>query len=215
MVTAFAALLAAALSALSIKYTGDNLDLLRQQQNASRFASAVQQLGTFGAANAGVRLGAVYALQSLMKDAPDYQPVVVDVLSAHIRGQAARPAKLPANVAEDADNDPPSPIEVKAAVTVVAAPRPAGAPELDFNNTLLGLEGITLAGADLHKAYLVHADLRGVNLAGADLTGAQLDETSLGGANMEGAKLGGADLGGAYLGFANLKGAFLTGATTS
>jgi len=213
--TAISALLAVGVTAWSIRYTGTSLDLLRQQQNATRFASAVQQLGSDGNENLGLRLGAIYALKSLMTDAPDYGPVTVDVLSAYIRGHATRPAKLPDAVARDPDNDPASPIDVRSAVTVVGAPRPQGAAVLDFSNTLLGLEGINLAGADLHGTYFVHADLRKADLNKANLRDAQLDEASMGYADLRHADLTGADLGGAYLGFAHLEGADLTNAQPS
>ncbi|HET8546365.1 MAG TPA: pentapeptide repeat-containing protein [Bryobacteraceae bacterium] len=67
-----------------------------------------------------------------------------------------------------------------------------------------------LAGADLHRASLVMADLRQAVLRGADLSlanlmGADLREADLRGANLVGARLIGADLRAADLRGADLR----------
>ena len=79
---------------------------------------------------------------------------------------------------------PPSPADVRAAVSVVGhRPEPDSNP-LDFSNSLLGLND-----ADLPDADLFGADLFGADPAGADLAGAKLPHADLSGADLRTANL--------------------------
>jgi hypothetical protein len=51
----------------------------------------VEQLDQPGPEKAGVRLGAVYLLERIMRDSRDDQPTVVDVLAVFVRLHAVPP----------------------------------------------------------------------------------------------------------------------------
>ena len=74
---------------------------------------------------------------------------------------------------------PPSPADVRAAVSVVGhRPEPDSNP-LDFSNSLLGLNDADLPDADLFGADPAGADLAGAKLPHADLSGADLRTANL------------------------------------
>ena len=94
---------------------------------------------------------------------------------------------------------------------------PGRADDVHVGGVCLELEPRPSAsGADLHRAYLGHANLneailRGADLSGANVSGAYLTDADLRGASLNGASLSeawliGADLGGAYPEGANLAG---------
>ncbi|WP_422772214.1 pentapeptide repeat-containing protein [Plantactinospora sp. WMMC1484] len=196
-------------TARSLDYTAEATDATREQvrllergQVTERFSRAIDQLGQAGDDKLSIRLGGIYALERLMRDSPPDEPTVIEVLCAFVRTASPRPDRMPLTV-------PPSPPDVRAAVTVLAR-RPAPDVEnarLDLSRTLLGLDGVHIPGADLTGADLTGADLRGAYLTDANLTDANLD-----GADLRGAYLTGADLTDAYLGGANLGGVYLRGA---
>lgn len=176
-------------------------DLALKGQRAERFIKAVDQVGQEGNSQLGLRLGGIYALETLMRDSPEVENTIIEVLCAFIRTHAPRPKIIP-------DDVPQSAADVRSALTVLGRrPEPGGHTDLDLSNTLLGLDGMDLHDANLTGASLDDADLNGANLANADLTDAHLR-----GANLHEANLAGADLTGAVLTFGYLRGADLHGA---
>ncbi|MFI1195547.1 pentapeptide repeat-containing protein [Micromonospora sp. NPDC020750] len=201
--------------------------LTAQGQITDRFTRAVEQLGQPGTEKVDVRLGAIYALERIMRDSAEDQPAVVDILAAFIRVHApapsqARSAPATTRPTERVPSHPP--VDIQAALTVLGrrditrdgsdldgreADRPVGwtaapgaAPQrrpdvLDLSNT-------NLAGADLAGGNLAGADLAGANLAGADVAGGNLAGANLIRANLAGADLAGANLAGVDLWSANL-----------
>ncbi|BCL14696.1 pentapeptide repeat-containing protein [Micromonospora sagamiensis] len=189
--------------------------LTAQGQITDRFTKAVEQLGQPGPEKVDVRLGAIYALERIMRDSAEDQPAVVNILAAFVRVHAPAPERL--------FPDPPierlegtrlrAPVDIQAALTVLvhrdtspngghsARPRRA----LDLANT--DLTGAILIGADL-----AHADLTGTVLVDADLFGANLTGADLDYSNLDGANLASADLTRADLHYTNLDGADLAGA---
>lgn len=157
-----------------------------------RYTRAVEQLGH---AELDVRIGGIYALERLMRDSPDDQPTVVEVLSAFVRHRGriahARPE------AEHPDASYTCPLDVQAAVTVVArrdTNRPDAAPDLS---------GAQLQRAQLPSAAkLAGANLREANLSGAELWDADLRKANLIKANLSTARLSGATLEEADMAFA-------------
>jgi hypothetical protein len=185
--------------------TSEQQALALKGQRADRFVTAVDQLGQEGTDKLGIRLGGIYALETLMKDSPDDESTVVEVLCAFVRTHAPIPKTIPKR--------PDSPADTRAAITVLGRrPDPDNHARLDLSNTLLGLSGANLYGADLYGADLTLADLGGADLAGANLARAGLAGAGLGAANLTGANLGAANLTGADLVGANLTGANLAGA---
>ncbi|WP_285690305.1 pentapeptide repeat-containing protein [Actinoplanes sp. NBRC 103695] len=176
-------------------------DLALKGQRAERFTKAIDQLGREGNSQLGIRLGGIYALETLMRDVPNDENTIIEVLCAFVRTHAPLPKIIPKDV-------PRSPIDVRAALAVLSRrPDPGGHTYLDFSNTLLGLDGM-----DLRDANLTGANFNDADLTGANLSNAYLRDTQLSGADLTGADLSGADLLGAYLAFGNLRGANLVGA---
>jgi hypothetical protein len=231
--TAIAGILSVLLVAAGLFYSNEanrkQQDLIAQGQITERFNKALDQLGQEGDDKLGIRLGAVYGLKSLMRDSPDDEPAIIQVLCAFIRRHAApTPTPSPSSTTIPSLPDTPSPLDVQAAVTVLAnRPRPTDASNatLDLSGTQLSLPNANLRGAYLSGAYLGDADLGDADLGGAHLDGAHLDGADLSFADLRGADLrgaylhrtdlGDARLGNARLGEADLRGADLSGAHLS
>jgi hypothetical protein len=131
-------------------------DVALKGQRADRFVTAVGQLGQEGTSKIGIRLGGIYALETLMKDSPEDENTVIEVLSAFVRTHAPAPKdkSLPAArvIPESA---PPSPTDIRAAVSVLGRrPNPRDHAPVDLNFTLLGLQEMNLRGADLRSVNL-------------------------------------------------------------
>ena len=112
----------------------DNLQSLRvtnKQQISDRYNAAITNLAS---RSIDIRLGGIYALQSVMQDSPRDQPTVIAVLCAFVRDRTV-PARKP--------HKPPAsrpPTDVQAAVTVVGTRNLAndGGPTVpDLNHTQL------------------------------------------------------------------------------
>jgi len=63
-------------------------------QTSERFSRSVEQLGSQAVA---VRTGAVYTFATLMRDSPNDQQAIVEILSSFIRVQAAQAPPAPKN----------------------------------------------------------------------------------------------------------------------
>ncbi|MFI7648812.1 pentapeptide repeat-containing protein [Micromonospora sp. NPDC049460] len=168
--------------------------LTAQGQITDRFTKAVEQLGQSSPEKVDVRLGAIYALERIMRDSADDQPAVVDILTAFVRVHSPAPKRL----------TPPSPltIDIQAALTVLGRRDSThdnkGGPKGPLRRVL------DLAKTDLHSASLAGANLADANLTRADLATVNLTDAYLHGADLRGADLRGADLRSADLSDANL-----------
>ncbi|MEU7615328.1 pentapeptide repeat-containing protein [Micromonospora rifamycinica] len=206
-------------------------DLALKGQRADRFVRAIDQLGQEGNEKLSIRLGGVYALETLMRESPEDRNTIIEVLCAFIRTHALLPRQVPRIV-------PPSTEDIRATLSVLGRrPDPHSLSRLDLSSTLLGLSGINLLSADLTYANLTrsnlesatlkdadmaYVDLRSAYLRGADLTNVNLTNATmqrvsmafaiLVGAVLTNAKLANADLTGSNLSGANLSGANLTNA---
>ncbi|MEV4725144.1 pentapeptide repeat-containing protein [Micromonospora humida] len=193
--------------------------LTAQGQITDRFSKAIEQLGQAGAEKIDVRLGAIYALERIMRDSAADQPAVVDILATFIRvhapapvGGTAVPTPFRSPRASLTRSDPP--VDIQAALTVLgrrdsARDGTVGAGDEDPSPRRLNLSGADLSGADLSGADLLRANLKGSYLLGADLSNANLANANLGEADLRGADLGHADVRDAVLIRANLEGANL------
>jgi uncharacterized protein YjbI with pentapeptide repeats len=179
--------------------------LSRQGQITDRFTKAVEQLGQSGSQKIDVRLGAIYALQRIMRDSRSDQPAVVDILSAFIRVHAPASRRAPGKLFSA--KPAPPPVDIQAALTVLARRNPDLDGEGRVDLSQADLSQAALSGADLEGADLAGADLRGAVLRGAVLRGANLGHTGLSRADLEGA-----DLEGAYLVNADLRRVYLMSA---
>ena len=150
-------------------------------QRQERLRNAI---GHLGEASVSVRLGGAYQLYHLASDTEGFRRTVLDVLCAHIR-QTTRTEEY-----RKAHGFEPS-VEIQTLLT------------------LLFVEGTRVfkgSQADLHRSYLV-----GANLGNAHLEGANLTEINLAASLLRGAHLQGALLRGAYLHWSDLADAHLQG----
>jgi hypothetical protein len=213
------------------------LELSLKDQINERFSRAVDQLGN---SQLDVRIGGIYALEQIARDAPGLHWPIMEMLSACVRvhtkaSAVSRPAGEEPPVDESVLANPVVAGDMQAVVTVLG--RRSSDRDLDvLDLTGVNLEGVRLAEARLQNAFLQRANLQNANLIRANLQGADLSwtdlraflaeanlqnanliqanlrEASLRSANLEKAHLEGADLQGATLLGANLQGAILLGA---
>lgn len=183
------ALLVALVGIGTFLYTIRSYRLARTGQVTDRYTKAVGQLADD---KPQVRVGAVYALERIVRDSPQDRRAVVDVLLAHVRdARALTPSAAPTGGL---------PLDVSAAVQVLGRQDRSGLPALDLRR--LDLRGIDLTNADfagchledsnLERAVLIGANLRGAFLTNAILTGANLSSGDLFQADLTGAEVTGA-----------------------
>lgn len=160
-----------------------------------RFAKAIELLGSDQIV---VRLGAIYALERLVKDSPKDHWTIMEVLTAYVRERAPAQPDLPWKPEQKPATD------IQAAMTVI------GRRIRRDDEQLLDLRETDLRGAFLRGAQLDHAILEGAHLEHANLIDADLQVAWLVGAHLEGASLREAKLGVAHLRSAHLEEANLT-----
>lgn len=150
-------------------------NLAAREERNTRFVESVKLLADTKVES---RLGGIYSLDSLARDAAEEVPRVVATLSAFVRTHA-RALPIP--------NDAPAqPIEVRAALaTVCSLPRTVA---------LLDLSGAKLEFVEANAFDLSAALLHRVNLSGAILRRAKLEGSSLIGADIRNALLSDANL---------------------
>jgi len=200
--------------ALGAYHTARTLRINRESQVAGRYSSAVSQLGN---ESVEIRVGGIYALETVARDSPRDHQAVVDVLVAFIRRSSERQTLTNEyRLAED----------LEAAVRVVGRlPRPSWDRRLlrlsvvhlqlgrfedldlkyiDF--TYANLAHTVFAGSDLSYSQLAFADihesgfaktlLHQTSFGGSDLMHAWFQGADAEGADFSRAKLGGADFSG-------------------
>ncbi|TQJ23726.1 uncharacterized protein YjbI with pentapeptide repeats [Micromonospora sp. A202] len=183
------------MSSISIIYTGRSVDAARQQvelqergQITDRFARAVEQLG---AEQTSVRLGAIYALERIMRDSPADQPAIIEVLCGFVRDRSPNKGTSydPYEFSWAAFTEKPwvrrlPPTDIQAAVTVLGR-RDSGAD----GGTIVDLSGAHLDGATFvghfQRANLTRSSLVKANLWG-DFEKADFTESDLAGAKATG-----------------------------
>jgi hypothetical protein len=250
--TAFAAVMTALILGIGLWFTNqanrETAEAARQQQRlamqselSDRFTRSIDQLGS---TQLDIRVGGVFGLERLIKDSPDDQATIVEVLAAFLRTNA--PATD--NARKKWSPTPPKPrSDVQAALTVLG--RQPSQHYTAPNLTKVDLTGADLSGSDFHDAiftgaYLAFVDMRNSDLSGihcfctvegarlsganlsyavlfasraayADFKGANLQHADLSSAYLIGAEFSGADLRGADLSGATVYGKMLAGAVTN
>ena len=167
-----------------------NLKATQEKQVAERFSKAVEQLGND---NIHVRLGGIYALEQIAKDAEEkYYWQVMETLTSYIR--VASPITEETKLVEN---------DIQEAVRVLARRKytyghPLEPDRLNLCKTNLhGLQlfpNSKLQGMDLTETNLQNAKLSQVNLQEAKLDDAKMQRVLLLEANMDKAQLKGAKL---------------------
>lgn len=211
--------------AVTLVYTAYNYRLSRRGQTSDRFAKALERLGS---PDLYVRIGAVYALEQVLRDSPEQHTDIVNVLVEFVRAHTR--LTTPTRIRRDASThhgvhaiiltalpDPadhpaqPQP-NIHAALTVLGGRPTRGRPGNVLNLTGLHLTNAWLDGADLSNAWFDDADLTEAWLGQANLTGAAFGMTNLTGAKFVEANLTRADLVAADLTHTGFDDADLTGA---
>jgi uncharacterized protein YjbI with pentapeptide repeats len=214
-------------------FTARTYHLTRRGQFTDRYMKAIPQLAS---ENTTERLGAIYALEHIMRESEADHSTIVEILATFIRENAcATPPVDPEPEPEPAglERKPRLRVDIQAALTVLAR-RPSRREfgQLDLSGTdlrgadlrwarfdVVNLGGAWLDHANLSSAKLRHAFLRNArmdrawlvhtNLAHADLIEASLDGTNLGGANLSDCDLSLAVLNKAHLREADMRKASL------
>lgn len=163
---------------MQLAINSTQLQVNERGQITDRFNAAITNLGSGSIA---IRMGGIYALQSIMQDSQGEQPAVVEVLSAFIRVEAS--PKLTTTM---------SSADVQAALTVLGSRDPSHDGAAMVNLAYSHLSGAVLTGAHFNYAILTGVQLQGAHLEGAELRNALLNGATLTGAFVAGANFTGA-----------------------
>lgn len=203
----------------TLRATQKQVEIARQGQITDRFHKAVDHLGS---KDLIVRLGGIYALESIAKESKDHHWPVMEVLTAFVRKKVPhKEEEQKANQVEsDAhkSTDEPEPgkpdFDIQAVLTVIGRRSTELAKKeqyLDLNHTDLhgaDLRRTNLTRVHLRQANLTEADLKHANLTGVHFRRAKLTKADLTEADLTEADLTKVDLSGANLSEANLVGAY-------
>lgn len=196
------------------------LSIDRANQNTQLFTKAIDQIGSN---TEDVRIGGIFALDRLAKDAQEYYWPIMEILTAYIRRHCTwKPSQQSyASMSETIEDfrkkafdisRPPA--DISSILTVLRNRKGFyGNSETDP----ICLDRSNMSHGDLWRAHLEKADFRTSCLDWADLreahlNGARMEEAWLRGALLIGADLTDAHLDGADLRGANVSGAILNGA---
>lgn len=163
---------------------------------AKRFSEAIEHLGND---RIETRFAAIYVLERIARDCPQYHWTIMEILAAFIRENAPINADAEDNLAKKV------PTDIQTALTVIGRRNTLH----DLANNKLDLRDIDISGADLMDANFAGAILMGANLQWVNLIGANLSSANLADANLCGAVLYEANLRKATLTEANLQEAVL------
>ncbi len=187
-------------------------DFTEKRLTMERFTKAVEMLGNED--NIHVRLGGIYALESIANDSDPKEPdeiyrQIFEVLTAFVRENRPYPPKKEkqegsselvqpveeieeAIVAKDKPQPtPPLPTDIQAVLTVIKRRKHKNT---DWEHFRFDLRKSNLSMAFLKYANLQRVDFRYANLQKANLTGANLQRADLEGANLQRANFRGANL---------------------
>jgi uncharacterized protein YjbI with pentapeptide repeats len=163
---------------------------------AKRFSEAIEHLGN---EQIETRFGAIYILERIARDCPQYHWTIMEILAAFIRENASAHNESEDNFSKKVATD------IQTALTVIGRRNTLH----DLPNNKLDLRDIDISGADLMAANLSGAILSGSNLQWVNLIGANLSKANLTETNLCGAVLYEANLKKAILKEANLQEAVL------
>ena len=176
------------------RVAADKAETARRSLLNERDQKAAEMLGS---ALLSVRLGGIYALQTLAAEhPPHYHLGVMRQFCAFVRNPPSPPPNSTAAGLE------PVPVgeDVRAVMNAIGARSDAGiAIEQEEKGFMLDLVGVNLSGVNLRKAKLSGADFRKADLSGADFRKADLRRANLSEADLTMALVHEADLSGAYL----------------
>jgi hypothetical protein len=153
--------------------------LSRRGQITDRLSRAIDQLGH---ESMGLRIGGIYTLEHLAREAPSEQPAIIEILTTVVRTQSN--AQPPADGLVDIAGLYVITGDIQAALTVIG--RRDRAHDGDAH--------LSLAGADLRNADLRGAQLQHFDLTAANMLMARIDGASFAGATLDHARIFALDL---------------------
>jgi len=170
----------------------------KDAQLSDRYARAVGQLGD---GSLQLRLGAVFELERISRDAEERQWPILELLTGFVRERVPWTGRHGAQ--PDMTRRPPA--DVQAVLTVIgrnhwssptAPSRAEGLSAFRVNLAHTDLRGADLVDSRhlLPRAYLAGSHLEGADLKGAQMQGVELTDAWLDGARLSGAAMTGADL---------------------
>ena len=164
----------------------ENIRVAQQGQITDRFSKAIEHCGASdndGRPVLEIRLGGIYALERIAKEAPDDHWTVMEILTAYVRKNAAwkntkeASSEVSDDTGETASDGPsalPEPrIDIQAILTVLGRRERDGVREQDHQ---LNLAATDLRRADLRTAHLEGANLLDAHLEGTDPSPEELDK---------------------------------------
>jgi len=174
--------------------------------------------------NIEVRIGAIFALERIMKDSDKDAAAVVDTLAAYVRENCGEPQELECEIPEKQEGqsitdwvdaikkyfgNPLKPKEGSLAARARALKNPAtNRVDIKTALTVLGRRPLWLKDPSHFKdEKRQRADLSNVNLQGWDLSGVDLEHCNLTNAKMQGAYISNTQMQGAYMRGAKMQGA--------
>lgn len=158
------------------------LRLNREGHITDRFSKAVEHLG---GADPATRLGGIYAMERIMRDAPSEQGAILEVLTAFVRVEATKPRADPRT----------PPIDVEAVLRVVG--RRDARSDPDDVLFRLNFSGANLSYCSMRDGNYVRANFRQTNLEYAYLVRSNFARALFVGARLTNAKVEGAAFAGA------------------
>jgi uncharacterized protein YjbI with pentapeptide repeats len=181
LATAFAAIFAVVVTLQSLQVT-------QEGQLADRFSKSIEQLGS---EKLDVRLGGIYALESIARDSSVNHASVLEVLSAYVREHS--PASSCPTKKGLFQELKPLATDVQAVITVLGRRRhDQDVDALDLHGTCL--QGVRIKGANFDGANIGYSDLRAAKIEDASFRGANLETTYIHGAQISRTDFSEADL---------------------
>jgi hypothetical protein len=212
----------------TIDMSNAQMALSVRSQVTEQMSRCIEQLGH---AKAGVRAGAVYALEQLARTSDEARPGIYELLATHIRAEAVWAHHDPHTFvaiepppATASDSEPEIPLlkvrapDIQAALTalgrrVVTPDQVVELQSVDLRACYLG--DANFSGAFFGRAMLAYSDLAGANMSGAWLRRVNLRNSVLVRCNLQNANLQDVILSGAEMAEANLCGSNLANADLS
>ncbi len=179
----------------------ETLRVTERGQITDRFTKAIEQLGK---TELQLQLGAIYALEKIAHDSPDYHWQVMEVLTAYVRD------KYPWKEGVEPKRGDAVPLDLEAIMTVLLRRKHEREIEGQTINLFkTDLRNVDFRHATLRKAMFSHANLQRARFELADLQDAHFFNANLKSANFEKANLQSAHFEMANLQWAQFTMAFL------
>ncbi|RAN93856.1 Non-specific serine/threonine protein kinase [Micromonospora saelicesensis] len=158
---------------IGLLYTARNYKLAHRGQMTDRFTKALERLGS---TEMYLRIGAVRALEHVMRDSPDHHSDTVEVLISFIRARTHLGAMSDGSRTQTHREEPDP--DVQAALSALCH-RPHRSEREPLNFTDLDLRGASFRGGDLRHSEFWNSILEGAKFSNARLSYATFTHANL------------------------------------